>query len=230
MEKLKIKYPIIVEGKYDKIKISSVADAFVLTTEGFGVFRREEKLAVIKKLAEKNPIIILTDSDGAGKLIRSHICSAIPRDRLIQLYVPQVRGRERRKHSDSAEGYLGVEGMDADVIRNLLLPFADACISEECPADNARADVRVNACKQSPEAVFKGREITKADFYEDGLTGKDNSADMRDRLCVLFGLPAKMTSSALLQALRVLCTFEEYKSAVREISTEVYGVNSEEHK
>ena len=73
MEKLKIKYPIIVEGKYDKIKISSVADAFVLTTEGFGVFRREEKLAVIKKLAEKNPIIILTDSDGAGKLIRSHI-------------------------------------------------------------------------------------------------------------------------------------------------------------
>ncbi len=215
MEKLKIKYPIIVEGKYDKNKISSVADAFVLTTEGFGVFRREEKLAVIKKLAEKNPIIILTDSDGAGKLIRSHICSAIPRDRLIQLYVPQVRGRERRKHSDSAEGYLGVEGMDADVIRNLLLPFADAC---------------VNACKQSPEAVFKGREITKADFYEDGLTGKDNSADMRDRLCVLFGLPAKMTSSALLQALRVLCTFEEYKSAVREISTEVYGVNSEEHK
>ena len=215
MEKLKIKYPIIVEGKYDKNKISSVADAFVLTTEGFGVFRREEKLAVIKKLAEKNPIIILTDSDGAGKLIRSHICSAVPRDRLIQLYVPQVRGRERRKHSDSAEGYLGVEGMDADVIRNLLLPFADAC---------------VNACKQSPEAVFKGREITKADFYEDGLTGKDNSADMRDRLCVLFGLPAKMTSSALLQALRVLCTFEEYKSAVREISTEVYGVNSEEHK
>ena len=215
MEKLKIKYPIIVEGKYDKIKISSVADAFVLTTEGFGVFRREEKLAVIKKLAEKNPIIILTDSDGAGKLIRSHICSAIPRDRLIQLYVPQVKGRERRKHSDSAEGYLGVEGMDADVIRNLLLPFADAC---------------VNACKQNPEAVFKGREITKADFYEDGLTGKDNSADMRDRLCVLFGLPAKMTSSALLQALRVLCTFEEYKSAVREISTEVYGVNSEEHK
>lgn len=215
MEKLKIKYPIIVEGKYDKNKISSVADAFVLTTEGFGVFRREEKLAVIKKLAEKNPIIILTDSDGAGKLIRSHICSAIPRDRLIQLYVPRVRGRERRKHSDSAEGYLGVEGMDADVIRNLLLPFADAC---------------VNACKQSPEAVFKGREITKADFYEDGLTGKDNSADMRDRLCVLFGLPAKMTSSALLQALRVLCTFEEYKSAVREISTEVYGVNSEEHK
>ncbi len=215
MEKLKIKYPIIVEGKYDKIKISSVADAFVLTTEGFGVFRREEKLAVIKKLAEKSPIIILTDSDGAGKLIRSHICSAIPRDRLIQLYVPQVKGRERRKHSDSAEGYLGVEGMDADVIRNLLLPFADAC---------------VNACTQNPEAVFKGREITKADFYEDGLTGKDNSADMRDRLCVLFGLPAKMTSSALLQALRVLCTFEEYKSAVREISTEVYGVNSEEHK
>ena len=215
MEQLKIKYPIIVEGKYDKNKISSVADAFVLTSEGFGVFRREEKLAVIKKLAEKSPIIILTDSDGAGKLIRSHICSAIPRDRLIQLYVPQVKGRERRKHSDSAEGYLGVEGMDADVIRNLLLPFADAC---------------VNACTQNPEAVFKGREITKADFYEDGLTGKDNSADMRDRLCVLFGLPAKMTSSALLQALRVLCTFEEYKSAVREISTEVYGVNSEEHK
>ena len=220
MEKLKIKYPIIVEGKYDKIKISSVADAFVLTTEGFGVFKRDEKLAVIKKLAEKSPIIILTDSDGAGKLIRSHICSAVPRDRLIQLYVPQVKGRERRKHSDSAEGYLGVEGMDADIIGNLLLPFADVCADDTCD----------NACKQSSEAVFIGREITKADFYEDGLTGKENSADMRDRLCALFGLPAKMTSSALLQALRVLCTFEEYKSAVLKISADNCRVNHEKHK
>ena len=105
MEKLKIPYTIIVEGKYDKIKISSIADACIITTEGFGVFKSSEKLALMRKLSEKSKIIVLTDSDGAGKVIRSHITSTIPRDRLIQLYIPQVKGKERRKDHASKEGY-----------------------------------------------------------------------------------------------------------------------------
>ena len=107
MKKLKIDLPIIVEGKYDKIKIKSLFDACVITTEGFGVFKNHEKLALIRKLAAKSKIIVITDSDGAGKVIRSHITSAIPKDRLIQLYTPQVVGKERRKVEASKEGFLG---------------------------------------------------------------------------------------------------------------------------
>ena len=96
MDKLKIIYPIIVEGKYDKIKIDSIADACVIATNGFSLFKSNEKLAIIRKLAEAGKIIVLCDSDGAGKVIRSHISSAVPKENIIQLYTPQVKGREKR--------------------------------------------------------------------------------------------------------------------------------------
>ena len=126
MEKLKIPYTIIVEGRYDKIKLSSVCDARIVTTDGFGIFKKQEKLSLIRALAKDLPVIVLTDSDGAGKLIRSHITSALPREKIIQLYIPQIEGKERRKTAPSAEGTLGVEGIDVDVLRNLFLPFAGA--------------------------------------------------------------------------------------------------------
>ncbi len=188
MEKLKIEYPIIVEGKYDKIKILSLADACVIQTDGFGVFKNSERLALIRALSEKSKIIVLTDSDGAGKVIRSHITSAIPKDRLIQLYVPQVKGRERRKSEPSAEGFLGVEGTEADILRKLLSPFA-------------------SGCEQGPGRM-RG-DITKADMYELGLTGKSDSAECRDKLALSLGLPCGMTANALLAALNVLLTKEE---------------------
>ncbi|MBE6685358.1 MAG: DUF4093 domain-containing protein [Ruminococcaceae bacterium] len=186
MEKLKIGYPIIVEGKYDKIKILSVADACVIQTDGFGVFKNSEKLALIKKLAEKDKIIVMTDSDGAGKVIRSHITSAIPKDKLIQLYIPQVEGKEKRKLAPSAEGYLGVEGTETNIIRRLLEPFA--------------SDVEL------PLRV----EISKADLYEAGLTGGADSAQKRDDFAVRIGLPRGMTPNALLAALNVLMGREEF--------------------
>lgn len=188
MEKLKIPYTIIVEGKYDKIKISSIADACIITTEGFGVFKSSEKLALIQKLAERSKIILLTDSDGAGKVIRSHITSAIPRDRLIQLYIPQVKGKERRKDHASKEGYLGVEGIDAQRLYDLLSPFAI----------------------QSGEESVPREEITKADMFACGLTGGEESAEKRDELSLKLDLPSKMTPNALLSALNVLLTREEF--------------------
>ena len=188
MEKLKIPYTIIVEGKYDKIKISSIADACIITTEGFGVFKSSEKLALIKKLSERSKIILLTDSDGAGKVIRSHITSAIPRDRLIQLYIPQVKGKERRKDHASKEGYLGVEGIDAQRLYDLLSPFAI----------------------QSGEESVPREEITKADMFACGLTGGEESAEKRDELSLKLDLPSKMTPNALLSALNVLLTREEF--------------------
>ncbi len=187
MDKLKIDLPIIVEGKYDKIKIQSIADACIIATDGFGVFKNSERLALIKRLAEQSRIIVLTDSDGAGKVIRSHITSAIPKDRLIQLYTPQVKGRERRKREASAEGYLGVEGTETDILRRLLAPFA---------SDTFDGNPR--------------EEITKADMYEAGLTGATDSSERRDELALSLGLPENMTSNALLSALNVLMSREEF--------------------
>ena len=194
MEKLKIPYPILVEGKYDKIKLDSVLEATVITTDGFRVFNRGEKLALVRALAEKSPVIVLTDSDGAGKLIRSHITSALPKDKLIQLYIPKIQGKERRKTTASAEGTLGVEGMDASLLRDLFAPYAEG-------VDGAAP-------------VLRDNKLSKVDFYLDGLSGGEGSAAKRDALAKTFGLPDGMTANALLAALRLLCTYEEYCRAV----------------
>ena len=192
MEKLKISYPIIVEGKYDRLRILSVAEANVITTDGFGIFKKEEKLALLRALAERSPIIVLTDSDGAGKLIRSHISSAISMQRLIQLYIPQIEGKERRKAQPSAEGTLGVEGIDRDIIYDILKPYAD----------------------EGAYAAALSNPLSKTDLYLDGLCGSDDSSERRDELCVKVGLPKKMTANAMLAALRLILPYEEYIALV----------------
>ena len=189
-EKLKLKYPVIVEGKYDRLRLLSVVEGQILTTDGFGIFKKKEKLALFRALAEKTPVIVLTDPDGAGTLIRSHIGSAIPPQRLIPLYVPQIKGVEKRKAAPSAAGVLGVEGQERALLRELLAPFA---------LDGA-------AVAENP--------LCKTDLFEDRLTGCADAAARRDRLCESLGLPAEMTPNALLAALRVILTYEEYKAAV----------------
>lgn len=195
MEKLRIPYPIVVEGKYDKLRLLCVCDAQIITTDGFGIFKKHEKLALLRRLSEKTPVILLTDSDGAGKLIRSHLSSAIPKDRLIQLYTPKIEGKEKRKSVPSAEGTLGVEGMETELLTSLLLPYVD--------------DRRLSMRNDNP--------LSKADFYRDGLSGRQNSAAMRDALAHSVGLPSKMTANALLAALRLLVTYDEYKTLVKDL-------------
>ena len=187
-EKLIIPYPVVVEGKYDKIRLSNIIDAQIIVTDGFGIFKKEEKRLLLRRLASASPLIVLPDSDGGGKVIRSHLTSAIPKDRLIQLYTPQVKGKERRKEAPSAEGFLGVEGTDAELIRKLLEPFAVGVSSEN----------------------IEREEITKADFFEVGLTGGADSAERRDNFAVSVGLPKKMTPNALLAAVNVIMTKEEF--------------------
>ncbi len=189
MERLKISYPVIVEGSYDKLRLQNVIEAQILTTDGFGVFNKREKAQLFRRLAERTPVIVLTDSDGAGKLIRSHLSSVIAPDRLTHLYVPRIAGKERRKAAPSAEGILGVEGMENDLLYRLFEPYADA-------------DAVVSRLAENP--------LCKADLYADGLTGKEGSADLRDALAQRLGLPPAMTPNAFLAALRVLCTYEEY--------------------
>ena len=193
MEKLKIPYPVVVEGKYDRLRLLAVMEGQILTTEGFGIFKKKEKLALLRALAAKTPIVVLTDPDGAGKLIRAHIGTAIPKERIIPLYVPQKKGTEKRKQAPSAEGFLGVEGQDTLLLYELLKPLSDG----------------------KPLAV--ARPISKIDFFEDRLTGCENATARRAALAAHFALPTDMTPNALLSALNVIATFEEYKAAVEKI-------------
>ena len=186
--KLSVKYPIIVEGKYDRLRLLSVIDAHIITTDGFGLFKKSEKTALLRALAEKGGVIVLTDSDGAGKLIRSHISSCLPKDRVIHLYTPEIFGKEKRKAEPSAEGTMGVEGMERALLRELLAPYEDAS-AEKRLADNP---------------------LSKTDFYLDGLCGGADSAAKRDALALSLSLPRGMSANALLATLRMLCTYEEY--------------------
>ena len=197
--KLRIPYPMIVEGKYDRLRLLSVCEGQIYTTDGFGIFKKNEQLALFRELGRRTPIIVLTDSDGAGKLIRSHLTSAIPKDRLIQLYIPKIRGKEKRKAESSAEGTLGVEGMDRNTLVKLFEPFV---------ANDAEDSENMYKCKE---------KITKTHFYLDKLSGADNSSARRDRLATEFGLPCGMTANALLEALNIIAGLDEYKEAVGRI-------------
>lgn len=191
-KRLSIPYPIIVEGKYDRLRLMEICSATIITTDGFGIFKKSEQLSLLRELSHRTPIILLTDSDGAGKLIRSHITSAIPKERLIQLYIPKIKGKEKRKEAPSAEGTLGVEGMEFNLLYDLLLPFED-------------------------EKIYLSQSenpISKTDFYIDGLSGGANSSQRRAELAKKLNLPCDMTANALLAALKILITYEEYLTLV----------------
>ena len=185
----RIKYPIIVEGKYDKIKIESLFDATVITTGGFSIFNSAEKIALFRRLAEREgKIILLTDSDGGGHLIRSHIKTQLPPDRLINLYTPKTQGKEKRKRTLSKEGVLGVEGVDSEVLVKLLSPFTD----------------------DAPQRAHS-ELITKADFYAWGLSGRDDSKAKREKILKKLGFPLNMSPNAMLQAMNILFSKDEFE-------------------
>ena len=198
MKKLQIAYPIIVEGKYDRMKLLAICEGLIIKTDGFGIFKKDEKAALIRALAKNSHIIVLTDSDGGGRVIRSHISSLVPKDKLIQLYIPKIEGKEKRKVEASKEGFLGVEGMENELLYDLLKPFSSE--------NDTKASEKLQKIAQNP--------LSKVDFYVDGLTGGENSSQRRDELAKKFGLPSGMTPNALLEALKVVATYEEYLSAV----------------
>lgn len=190
-ERIKISLPVIVEGKYDKIKLDSILDARIITTGGFSIFNSTEKQMLIRKLCQ-NGVIVLCDSDGAGKVIRSFVKSFLPADKVINLYIPKIEGKEKRKTEGSKEGTLGVEGMDADLLRALFQKYANA-------------------------STEKRTEITKRDFYLYGLSGGENSTAKRDTLAALFGLPSGMSANALLDALNIISSLEEFSEKARNL-------------
>lgn len=195
-QKIKISLPIIVEGRYDKSALSGFVDATVITTGGFSIFNNKEKQALIRKIA-KNGVILLTDSDGGGRQIRAFLNGILDKDKIHNLYIPEIEGKEKRKRKRSASGTLGVEGMTRDTLIRLLSPFA------------------VGPCDRDGR-----REVTGLDFFEDGLSGGENSSQRRARLCAALDLPGDMTSKALLEAVNLLVDYDEYKALVGKMNKE----------
>ncbi len=179
---------IVVEGKYDKIKLESVIDAPIVYTNGFGIFKDKEKLALLQKMAAKTGVILLTDSDAAGFMIRSHIAGALPQSQVTHVYIPELAGREKRKKADSAAGLLGVEGVSEEV---LLRAFAAAGVD----------------CGQT---VAPGRKITHTDLFDAGLSGGADSAAKRKALLQKLDLPTGMSKNQMLTALNALMDYEAF--------------------
>ena len=199
MEKLRIDLPVIVEGKYDKNTLLQIIDASIITTGGFSVFNSKEKRSLILRLAEKGGVILLTDSDAGGAQIRKFLLGILPREKVYNLYIPKIEGKERRKDKASKSGLLGVEGLERAVIEKLFAPFA-----------TQGGVLRKNA-------ISERKMITKLDFFEDGLSGGPDATKRRDAVAAHFDLPSGMTANALLEALNIVTGLEEYKRLVCEI-------------
>lgn len=191
MDKPRIKEVILVEGRYDKNSLSQIVDATIVETNGFGIFKDAEKLDFFRLLAEKRGLIILTDSDGAGFLIRNHLKGAIPVNMLKQAYIPDVYGKEKRKREPGKEGKIGVEGMTPETLMSAL-KRAGATFEN---MDEKRA---------------LGEPITKADLFLLGLAGGQGSAARRGELLKRFSLPEHLTANAMLDVLNILMTRDEF--------------------
>ena len=194
---IKIKEAIVVEGRYDKNTLSQIVDAPILETAGFGIFKDKKQMALLRQVAEKRGLIVFTDSDGAGFVIRNHIKSAINAKYLKHAYTPDIMGKERRKTAPGKEGKLGVEGMKREVILEAL-KAAGATIEGE--------------------AVTVSNQITKQDLMELGLSGGADASAKRLALLKKLDLPEHMSANAMLQALNLLMDLDELKVLVMELS------------
>lgn len=184
---IRLDRPVIVEGKYDKIALKNIVDALIITTDGFGIFKNKEKCDLIRHLARKNGVIILTDSDSAGAIIRSYIKKIVSDCEIINVYVPELRGKEKRKAKPSKSGLIGVEGMSPEIIEDAL---------RKSGVFSVRAEER--------------RKITKADMFAFGLSGCEDSGRKRKSFLRHLGLPESLSSSAMLDVLNNSFTFEEF--------------------
>lgn len=196
--RIKLSRAVVVEGRYDKCKVASIADAVIIVTNGFGLYRDKKTQKLIRSYAASCGLIVLTDSDAAGRQLRGTIKGIIPKEhysRVADLHIPQIKGKERRKVNPSAEGTLGVEGVDADILRRMLMPYA----------------VGKDGSEESGSAEKKGG-ITKNDLYELGLSGGADSSSRRRELSRRLSLPDGLSANMLLDLLNSLYSREEFLS------------------
>lgn len=193
---IRVQEAVVVEGKYDKIKLESLIDGLIIETNGFGIYKDKARLHFIQKMAQERGIILLTDSDAAGFQIRRYIESAVPKEQIKHIYIPEIYGKERRKTQRSREGKLGVEGMDIAVLKKR---FEEAGVQ----------------CAAPREA-----HITKVMLFEDGLSGGPGSREKRKRLLRTLDLPEFLSANALLQVLNQSLTPDQYRALVQTLQEE----------
>lgn len=191
---IKVSEAVIVEGRYDKIKLSNILDALIIETNGFGIFKDKERLAFIRKLARERGIILITDSDHSGFQIRNYIANGIPKDRIKHIYIPDIYGKEKRKKEPSKEGKLGVEGISDDILIKLF---------EKCGVD----------CK----AVSPENRITNYDLYAAGISGTENAGIKRKKLLRSLDLPEFLSVNSLLSYLNTQMTKDEFENYITTI-------------
>ena len=193
---IKIKEAIVVEGRYDKNTLSQIVDAAIIETAGFGIFKDKQQLAFLRNVAQRRGLIVFTDSDGAGFLIRNHLKSVIEPQYLKHAYIPDIYGKERRKRAPGKEGKLGVEGMKAEVLIDAL----------------RKAGATIDGEAHAPESG-----ITKQDMMALGLSGGPDSSHLRNLLLKKLDLPEHMSANALLQAVNLLYTLDEFREIVNNL-------------
>lgn len=192
-----IKEAVVVEGRYDTIRLKSIVDTVIVQTNGFRIFKDKAQLSLLRRLATERGLVVLTDSDAAGFMIRDHIDAAVPKDCVKHAYIPPVVGKESRKSAPSKEGLLGVEGLDGDVLLDALY----------------RAGVTV----EGETADVKPPYLTTARLFDDGLTGRADSKRKRQKLCELLSLPTYLSTARLMTVLNAAYTEEEYAMALAKI-------------
>ena len=197
MNKIKIRQAVVVEGKYDKIKLSQIIDGVIIVTNGFGIYKNEETVRLIRFYAKERGIAVLTDSDSAGRQIRGKIKSIVPEGKIVNVYIPEIFGKEKRKSEPSKEGKLGVEGMPADILREAFKKAG--LLSDE-------------------ESRFE--PVTKMDFYELGLSGAPDSSSKRKALAESLGLPSGLSAAALRDAVSSMFDRADFIEFYRDFDKE----------
>lgn len=195
-QKISVKEAIIVEGRYDKIALQSVVDSLIITTNGFRIFNSKETQLLIRKLAQSRGILIMTDVDSAGFVIRNFLNGIVDKSQIKHGYIPTIFGKEKRKSDFSKEGKLGVEGIERDQLVNAII----------------KSGATIDSC----EKEISQKEINKMDFYELGLCGKDNSAVFRAKVLKHMGLPQYLSTNAMISAMNCLYTYDEFVEIIKK--------------
>ena len=197
-QKISVKEAIIVEGRYDKIALQSVVDSLIITTNGFRIFNSKETQLLIRKLAQSRGILIMTDVDSAGFVIRNFLNGIVDKSQIKHGYIPTIFGKEKRKSDFSKEGKLGVEGIERDQLVNAII----------------KSGATIDSC----EKEISQKEINKMDFYELGLCGKDNSAVFRAKVLKHMGLPQYLSTNAMISAMNCLYTYDEFVEIIKKFN------------
>lgn len=191
---IKVNQAVIVEGRYDKIKLSNILDALIIETNGFGIYKDKNRLDFIRRLADERGIILITDSDHAGFQIRNYIASGIPSDKIKHIFIPDIYGKEKRKKEPSKEGKLGVEGISDDILEKLFL------------------DLQIQSERVAPK-----KRITNYDLFAFGLSGTPYAAQNRKKLLKALDLPEFLSTNSLLSYLNFTMSKEEFQNYMTAI-------------